>query len=107
MSERRLSLRTLHKQRQEIEKDLNAFKASYDIIRRRLQEAAEIMDVPSLERWSGTQAVTGSLELSISYLEKELADYTKAIYLVETGEIANVDDDMPKPPILRLVPKDI
>lgn len=107
MNERRLSLRTLVRQRWEIEKDLAAFRTAYDVIRKRLQEAAEITDVPSLDKWSGTQAVVGSLELSISYLEKELADYSKAIYLVENGEIENVDNDIPKPPILKLVPEDV
>lgn len=104
--ERRLSLRTLVRQKEEIEKDLRAFKTSYDVLRSRLSEAAEIKDVPSLTNWSGTNAVMGSLELSITSLEKELADYTKAIYLVQNGEIANVDDDIPKPPVLKLVPEE-
>lgn len=107
MSERRLSLRSLVRQRWEIEKDLTAFKTAHDVIRKRLQEAALVIDVPSLEHWAGTSAVTGSLELSIAYLEKELADYIKAINLVESGEIENVDNDLPKPPVLRLVPEDI
>lgn len=107
MSERRLSLRNLVHQRMEIEKDLTAFRMAYDVICRRLKEAQLTTDLPSLERWSGTSAVTGSLELSITYLEKELADYIKAIVLVESGEIENVDNDLHKPPILRLVPKDL
>jgi len=107
MNERRLSLRNLVKQRWEIEKDLTAFRMAHDIIRKRLQEAALITDLPSLEHWAGTTAVVGSLELSIAYLEKELADYTKAIMLVENGEIENVDNDLPKPPVLRLVPEDV
>lgn len=107
MNNRRLSLRILIRQRWEIEKDLSAFKMAYEIIRKRLQEAALITDVPSLEKWAGTNAVTGSLELSITYLEKELADYVKAIILVESGEIENVDNDLPKPPVLRLVPEDV
>lgn len=106
MTNRRLSLRTLIRQRWEIEKDLLAFKTAYETIRKRLQEASQITDVPSLEHWAGTQAVVGSLELSISYLEKELTDYVKAIYLVENGEVENVDNDLNKP-ILKLVPKDV
>lgn len=106
MTERRLSLRALIRQKGEIEKDLIAFRSAYDIIRRRLTEAAEIPDLPTLSSWSGTSAVSGSLELSITYLEKELADYQKAIYLVQHGEIVNVDDDLPKPPVLKLVPEE-
>lgn len=105
MSERRLSLKQLMRQKEEIEKDLLAFKRSYDTIRNRLSEAQQVTDVPSLLNWAGTSAVMGSLELSISSLEKELSDYTKAIYLVQNGEILNVDDDLPKPPVLKLVPR--
>lgn len=103
---RSLSLRSLVRQKEEIEKDLRAFKSSYDVLRQRLREAAEVTDVPSLTNWAGTSAVTGSLELAISSLEKELSDYTKAIQLVQDGEIVNVDDDLPKPPVLKLVPKE-
>ncbi len=106
MESRRLSLKLLLRQKEEIQKDLRAFHESYDILRRRLLEASEVTDVPSLTNWAGTQAVTGSLELSISYLEKELADYTKAINLVQSGEISNVDDDLQKPPVLKLVPEE-
>lgn len=106
MDERRLSLRALTRQKEEIEKDLRAFKRSYDILRNRLAEAAEVKDVPSLINWSGTSATIGSLELSIRCLEKELEDYIKAINLVQNGEIINVDDDLPKPPVLKLVPEE-
>lgn len=106
MEERRLSLRFLVLQKAEIEKDIRSFKLAYDLIRSRLQEAAEVTSVPSLANWAGTSAVIGSLELSITYLEKELADYMKAILLVQNGEIINVDDDLPKPPVLKLVPEE-
>lgn len=106
MSDRRLSLRLMLRQKEEIEKDLQAFKMSFDILRTRLREASEVTDVPSLETWSGTKAVAGALELSIRHLERELADYTQAVYLIQAGQILNVDDDLPKPPVLRLVPEE-
>jgi hypothetical protein len=88
-------------QRIEIEKDLRAFRAAYDVLRTRLVEAAET-DTPSLENWSGTKATMGSMELSIRYLEREYTDYVNAIYLVEHGEIENVDDDTKKPKLTVL-----
>lgn len=106
MSQRRLSLRALLRQKGEIEKDLYAFRSAYDIVRRRLAQAAELPDMPSLDAWSGTKAVTGSLELSVHYLEKELADYNQAAELIREGQIENADDDTPKPPVLKLVPKE-
>lgn len=106
MDERRLSLKFLVRQKEEIEEDLRAFKTAYDTIRHRMRRAAEVTDVPSLTNWAGTSAVMGSLELSIAYLEREFADYVKAIYLVQAGEIVNVDDDLPKPPVLKLVPEE-
>jgi hypothetical protein len=102
MSERRLSLKALRLQRGEIEKDLHAFKEAYDAINRRFREAAADESLPSLEHWSGSRAVMGSLELSIRHLEKELADYIQAIQLVENGEIENADGPE-KGPYLRLV----
>ncbi len=97
MEKKRLSLRFLLRQKEEIEKDLSAFKRSIDILRRRLQEAAEVKDVPPLAEWSGMRAAIGALELSIFTLEKEYSDYGNAVYLVRTGQIENVDDDAPKP----------
>jgi hypothetical protein len=106
MDQKRLSLRFLLRQREEIEKDLTAFKQAFDILRGRLRDAAEVKDVPPLSEWSGMRAVMGSLELSIFNMEREHSDYTTAIHLVREGKIENVDDDVPKPPVLKLVPEE-
>lgn len=83
-----------------MQKDWEAFVKAYDIICKRLLESNEVDPprVPLLHSWSGSSAVTGSLELSINAIRRTRDEYDLLIHKVEVGEIENSDR-----PTLRLV----
>jgi hypothetical protein len=87
------SLTGLRTEREESEKDLRAFKEAFDIIRRRVIEASE--EFPDrgaqFEKWPGTWATFGALELSISTLEKKIEDLSELAHKVMSGELPNTD----------------
>lgn len=88
-----LSLKNLESERSEIRKDIFAFRRSFDVLRKRLLEVSESTPsrLTSLERWAGTWASMGSLELSISVLEQKLTEIDDHIMQIQTGEILNSD----------------
>lgn len=88
-----LSLRELTSEREELRKDLIAWKQSYDILRRRIRESSELETPrsPPLEQWSGSRAVMGSLEMSIHAIERTVEEYGVLINKVQSGEIENSD----------------
>ncbi len=56
-------------------KDLDAFVQARDIIRKRVQEVADTESpLTPLPFWSGTDAVLGSLDLSIHAMERTLEE---------------------------------
>jgi hypothetical protein len=87
------SLSTLVEERRELRKDLLAFMSAYDLIRKRLLESSE--ESPSraagLERWSGTWACIGALELSTQLIEKKILEISELERLVHEGKVPNLD----------------
>lgn len=98
-----LSLREITRERDELRKDLIAWKRSFDILRQRIQESAELSPPrnPQLHQWSGSRAVVGSLEMSIHAIERTIEEYGVLINKILGGEIPNSD-----PPPLALVKDD-
>jgi transposase len=96
-----LSLTELTSEREELRKDLIAWKQSYDILRRRIQESSEQPRNPPLHQWSGSRSVVGSLEMSIHAIERTIEEYGVLINKVKNGEILNTDR-----PTLALVEDD-
>jgi len=87
-----LSLSQLREELEELHKDRTAFVRSYDIVRARMDSSLNSSrNFPPLHKWSGARAVTGSLELSISHIEKNIEEHATAIRLIEEGKIENVD----------------
>jgi hypothetical protein len=73
--------------------DLQAFMQARDIIRKRVMEVSDsVCKLTPLPAWSGTDAVLGSLDLSIHAIERTLAELQ--------GELMNLIVEVPK---LRLV----
>jgi hypothetical protein len=74
--------------------DLNAFVAAREIIRRRVLEVADSSGtLTPLPTWSGTDAVLGSLDLSIHAMERTIGELremlkkaTPLLTLVDGGE---------------------
>ena len=68
-------LPTLRRELEEKTRDLEAFRTAREIIRKRV---LEVRDSPSqltpLPQWSGTDAVLGSLDLSIHAMERTLIE---------------------------------
>jgi DNA repair exonuclease SbcCD ATPase subunit len=90
----KLSLAALRREREELQKDLTAFKKSYEAIRARVDESLNCArSYPPLHKWSGTRAVMGSLEMVIQHIEKCLEEYGQALHLIQIGEIENSDDE--------------
>ena len=87
------SLSFLVREKEEIQKDLVAFKRSYDILCQRLREANEvnIPRRPLLHEWSGSRAVVGSLEMSIHAMERTLEEMSELIRRIDNGELPNAD----------------
>lgn len=87
------SLSNLEMERTELRKDLIAFMSAYDLIRKRLLESAE--EHPSraagLERWSGTWACIGSLELAAKSIERQILEIDELIRRVISGEAPDLD----------------
>ena len=98
-----LSLSALVEERGELGKDLEAFRTAYDRICARLTESNETprQRSPLLHQWSGSQAVVGSLEMSIHALERTIAETDLLIIKIEDGEIPNTDP--PERPKLGVV----
>lgn len=73
-----MSSPTLSQLREEIEeigKDLKAFLEARDIIRRRMMEVRDqVRQLTPLNNWSGTDAVMGSLDLSIHAMERTISE---------------------------------
>lgn len=73
--------------------DLDAFSKARDIIRARVVEVGDSKNsLTPLPNWSGTDAVLGSLDLSIHAMERTLEELR--------GWLKRVDDEGPK---LKLV----
>lgn len=92
MSEK-YSLISLEREKKEMQKDFIAFSRAYDLLKMRLLESndADIPRRPLLHEWSGSQAVTGALELSIHAIERTIIELDTMIFEVRTGSIANTD----------------
>lgn len=88
-----MSLTTLELERDELRKDYAAFSKAYDTIRHRLLEAGEANPVrgSDMERWSGTWACIGSLELSTKTIEMKILEIDEHIRKIHSGEIRNSD----------------
>lgn len=88
-----LSLTELTREREELRKDLIAWRQSYDILRRRIRDSSELEAPrnPPLEQWSGASSVMGSLEMSIHAIERTIEEYGVLINKVKNGEIPNSD----------------
>jgi hypothetical protein len=67
----------------ETKKDLDSFVQARDLIRRRVREQTDYpIDgrvLPTIVEWSGTDAVLGSLDLSIHSLERVLGELTEKL----------------------------
>lgn len=87
------SLSTLKLEREELQKDLHAFKKAYDAICGRMLESNETERPrrPLLHEWSGSRAVVGSLELAIHAIERTLQGTSEIIEGIENGDIENAD----------------
>jgi hypothetical protein len=87
------SLSALKLEREELQKDLRAFKTAYDAVCGRMLESNDLERPrrPLLHEWSGSRAVVGSLELSIHAIERTLQGTSEIIYAIENGEIDNSD----------------
>ncbi len=88
-----LSLSKLESDSIELQKDLLVFKKAYDTVRLRLLETAEYAPArfQALEKWSGTWACIGSLEMAIRSIEQQIAEVERHIHQVLSGEIPNLD----------------
>lgn len=94
MSKQRLSLSRLQEEKQELQKDLIAFRSSYNTLCKRIQESIETArEYPPLHRWSGARGCVGSLEMAISIIEQNIDKYNQAIQMVLSGEIENSDTE--------------
>jgi hypothetical protein len=98
-----LSLITLEKEREELRKDFVAFSKAYDIVRHRLLESSEADPGrgAALERWSGTWACIGSLELTSKTIENKILGINDLIEKIQSGEIQN--SDQPERPRLGVL----
>jgi len=87
------SLSNLVREKAELEKDLMAFKRSYDILRARLQTSneTEIPRRPLLHEWSGSRSVCGALEMSIHAIERAIEEMRNLIYCIDSGKLRNID----------------
>jgi hypothetical protein len=89
-----LSLSKLLREREELQKDLLAFKRSYDVIRNRVNESLDSpRNYPPLYKWSGTRAVMGSLEMAVLQIEQNVEQYGEAINMIRSGDIENTDKE--------------
>lgn len=88
-----LSLSGLEVEKVELQKDLFAFKQAYNTLRKRLLETSETHPERSqaLERWCGTWACIGSLELSLTSIGKQIEEVIQHIDQIHTGQIENSD----------------
>lgn len=74
--------------------DLTAFSQAREIVRRRVLEVAEsTCALTPLPHWSGTDAVLGSLDLSIHAIERTVAELR--------GLLEGCPDDKPKLSIVK------
>ena len=98
-----LSLKELTNERDELRKDLIAWKQAYDILGRRLRESSELGRPrnPPLHQWSGSRAVLGSLEMAIHAIERTVEEYGELNNKIQRGDIPNIDR-----PALSLVEED-
>lgn len=87
------SLSWLRLERDELEKDIQAFKEAYSIVCRRMTESNELPRPrrPLLHEWSGSRAVVGSMEMAVHAMERTLSDTVDLIALIENGEVQNTD----------------
>lgn len=99
---RKLSLTHLREEKRELQKDLMAFKRSFDVVRNRIDESLNSSrSFPPLHKWSGTRAVVGSLEMAIQHIERTIEEHSHAIHLIQVGEIENADDE--EKPVLGVI----
>lgn len=88
-----LSLLRVQEELRELRRDRDAFVRAYDMIRARLDSSlTSERNYPPLHKWSGARAVTGSLELSISHIEKNIEEHAHAVQMIEEGKIENSDE---------------
>lgn len=88
-----LSLSDLRREKEELQKDYEAFSRAYDLITRRILESNEAQPPrePSLHTWSGSRAVVGSLELVIHAVQRTIEEHELFIRRIQEGEIRNND----------------
>lgn len=92
MPDQSLSLFKLQDELKELQADRTAFVRAYDIIRARLNKSlSDKRAFPPLHKWSGARAVTGSLELAISHIERNVEEHSHAINMIKGGNIHNLD----------------
>lgn len=88
-----LSLSQVRGELVELRKDRESFVRAYDLVKARLDSSlTSTRNYPPLHKWSGSRAVTGSLELSISHIEKNIEEHSHAVRMIEEGSIENSDD---------------
>lgn len=98
-----LSLSQVREELAELRKDRDSFTRAYDLIRARLDSSLNSKrNYPPLHKWSGSRAVTGSMELSIAHIEKNIEEHAHAIQMIEEGRIEN-SDELRAAPVLGVI----
>jgi hypothetical protein len=98
-----LSLLQIRGELAELRKDRDSFVRAYDLIRARLDSSlTSARNYPPLHKWSGSRAVTGSLELVIVHIEKNIEEHAHAIQMIEEGQIEN-SDELRTAPVLGVI----
>lgn len=87
------SLSWLHRERDELRKDRQAFAAALDTLVKRLQDSNEtiIPRKPLLHEWSGSRSSVGSLEMALHAIERTLDETERLIMGIENGEFTDLD----------------
>lgn len=91
------SLTLLKRHLTELDKDIKAFNEAFLRINQRSSEAGETGW--QFNRWYGTYAVLGSLEMGLDNMRRTREEIERLIRRVESGELENLDKKTP----LRLV----
>lgn len=91
------SLTLLRRHLAELAKDITAFNDAYLRINQRSAEAMEVGW--QFDRWYGTYAALGSLEMGLDNMRHTQREVQDLIRRVESGELENLD----KKPTLKLV----
>lgn len=98
MAQQSLSMSLLLEELKELRADKVAFGQSYSIIRKRLDASIQSSrNYPPLHKWSGSRAVTGSLEMALEQINRNIEEYSEAVRLIREGVIEDLDEQDPKP----------